>query len=243
MGKKSKKKKRQVSGLEKKPAAINLDSADNQVEQPVEDGISSSVADRAAEEEPAARAREETAGPVPEKKGEKTREPPVVFSIQEKINRNITVRSRLRRMLPDLVRVLLALSVIGIGAAIWWKPPLMSASFPITTFKYKDQPIQEAALFRPLAMQERYYVKLPAKLENRYEWFAIDRRREVVALTEEPGHSFLGKPAIKRGDDLGLDLEFRNIDGHEWLIYFYQEAIVFSNNLLTVRLDTEQPQD
>jgi len=142
-------------------------------------------------------------------------------------------------MLPDIMRVVIAFSVIIIGVAIWLKPPLLSASFPRTTYIYKDGAAQAANLYRPLAMQERYYVELPEKLANRYQWFAIDRRREEVALCEEPQRRFFGKRAIKRGDPLGLDLEFRDLDGSEWLIHFYTDAIVFSNNLLTVRLDTK----
>jgi hypothetical protein len=142
-------------------------------------------------------------------------------------------------MLPDILRVVLAFSVIAFGSVIWLKPPLFKASFPITTFRYKGKAAQTARLYRPIAMQERYYVELPQKIEGRYQWFAIDRRREEVALCEEPSRRFFGKKAIRRGDPLGLDLEFRNIDGSEWLIHFYIDSIVFSNNLLSVRLDTD----
>ena len=169
----------------------------------------------------------------PEEKPEKPETP------KDSIKPASLPQSRIRRMLPDVLRVLLALTVIGVGIAIWVKPPLFTASFPHTTFQYKNGSAQEAALYRPLAMQERYYVELPEKLENRYQWFAIDRRREEVALCDEPPHRFFGKKAIRRGDSLGLDLEFRDIDGSEWLIYFYTDAIVFSNNLLSVRLDTK----
>jgi len=171
---------------------------------------------------------------------EKEPAPTQISAVEEKINRDIKTRSRLRRMLPDIIRVALALTVIGVGTAIWWKPPLLTATFPVTTYKYKTGPVKHAYLYRPLAMQERYYVKLAQKLEDRYEWFAIDRRREVVALAEEPKHTFLGKMAIKRADPLGLDLEFRKIDGSEWQINFYEDAIVFSNKLLCVRLDTKK---
>jgi hypothetical protein len=68
----------------------------------------------------------------------------------------------------------------------------------------------------------------------------VDRRREVVALTEAPRHRALGLQAIRRSDPLGLDLEFRKLDGSEWQIAFLDDAIVFSNTLLTVRLDTQQ---
>lgn len=165
---------------------------------------------------------------------------PPISAIEEKLNQHIKAKSRMRRMLPDIIRVVLAFTVISIGVAIWWKPPLMTASFPVTTYIHKNSLPREAALFRPMAMQERYYVQLPEKLEGRYEWFAIDRRQEVVALCEEPVHSFLGNKAIKRGDPLGMDLEFRTIEGHEWLIHFFTDAIVFSNNVLSVRLDTKQ---
>jgi len=143
-------------------------------------------------------------------------------------------------MLPDLLRVFLALSVIAIGIAIWFQPPIFKASFPHTTFQHRGKSARDATLYRPAAMPERYYIELPEKLENRYQWFAVDRRREVVAACEEPLHSFLGKKAIRRGAPLGLDLEFRKLDGSEWLIHFYIDAIVFSNNVLAVRLDIKK---
>ena len=86
-------------------------------------------------------------------------------------------------------------------------------------------------------MPTRYYIEVPRQLANRYTWFAVDRRREVAALSEEPRHLFLGKKAIKRSDPLGLDLEFRKLDHSEWQVHFFDDAIVFSNDVLTVRLD------
>lgn len=149
-------------------------------------------------------------------------------------------KSRMQRMLPDLLRALLALSVIAFGIAIWFQPPIFEASFPHTTFQHRGKGVQEAILYRPIAMPERYYIELPEKLEDRYQWFAVDRRREVVAACEEPSHRFLGKRAIRRGGALGLDLEFRKLDGSEWLIHFYADAIVFSNNVLSVQLEIKK---
>lgn len=148
-------------------------------------------------------------------------------------------RPRWRRWMPDLIKVALALVVIGIAAAIWYQPPLVKAHFPYVSYVFFGQRFEDAVLLRPLAMPTRYYVALPEKLANRYQWFAVDRRREVVALTEAPRHRALGLQAIRRSDPLGLDLEFRKLDGSEWQIAFLDDAIVFSNALLTVRLDTQ----
>ena len=150
------------------------------------------------------------------------------------------VRPLWRRWLPDLIKVALALVVIGVAAAIWYQPPLVKARFPYVSYVFRGQRAEDAALFRPLAMPTRYYVALPARLAGRYQWFAVDRRREVVALTEAPRHRVLGHPAIRRSEPLGMDLEFRKLDGSEWRIAFLDDAIVFSNALLTVRLDTRQ---
>ncbi|MDD4101541.1 MAG: hypothetical protein PHU80_02770 [Kiritimatiellae bacterium] len=145
--------------------------------------------------------------------------------------------SRLRRALPDIVKVALAFAFIGVAAVIWYKPPLVIADYPRVTYRYNGVWLDDAKLYRPLAMPTRYYVGLPLELAGRYEWFAVDRRREVVALTEEPSRRFMGRKAIKRGDPLGLDLEFRKIDGSEWQVFFFEESIVFSNAVLAVRLD------
>ncbi len=150
-----------------------------------------------------------------------------------------TPKSRWRRLAPDLLKVALALAVIGIAAAIWYKPPLVVADFPHLSYLYQGKRLTDATLYRPLAMPTRYYIALARPLAGRYAWFAVDRRREVVALAEEPGHRFLGRKAIKRSDPLGLDLEFRKLDGSEWQVHFFADAIVFSNAVLSVRLDAK----
>ena len=240
MGKKKKKKKKQTPKVVKHAAEKTkispVESADLPIEEPeLENPVNTSTQFKTDPET-------ETGDSSATESNKPKKEEPHLSAIEEKLNHDIQPKSRIRRMLPDIIRVALAITVIGAGVAIWWKPPLMTASFPVTTYKYKNNSVREATLYRPLAMQERYYIKLPYKVSKRYEWFAIDRRREVVALTEEPRHTFLGNTAIKRSDPLGLDLEFRKIDGHEWLIYFYSDSIVFSNNLLCVRLDTKQPE-
>lgn len=147
--------------------------------------------------------------------------------------------SRLRLLLPDLVKVALAFTVIGIGTAIWLKPPLIRASHPYVSYRYAGTTYTDATLYRPLAMPTRYYIQLPRQLADRYTWFAVDRRREVASLAEAPGHVFLGRPAIKRSDPLGLDLEFRKLDNSEWQVHFLDDAIVFSNALLAVSMQTK----
>ena len=148
-------------------------------------------------------------------------------------------KSRWRRLTPDLLKVALALAVIGIAATIWYKPPLIRTDFPYLSCRYQGVWLADATLYRPLAMPTRYYIGLPRQLAERYTWFAVDRRLEVAALTEAPRHRFLGRKAIKRSDPLGLDLEFRKLDHSEWQVHFFTDAIVFSNAVLTVRLDTK----
>ncbi len=241
MGKKKKvKKKTTAGGGMKAAAAVDSPVPAGQPPVPADDLPPEMPTAADPSRQPAAELLAESAAAPEAPPQQASAAAPAARSMADKIGCDIRVGSRLRRMLPDLIRVLLAFGVIAVGAAIWWKPPLLSASFPVTTFRYRNGPARAAALYRPVAMPERYYVRLPEKLENRYEWFAIDRRREVVALTEEPQHRFLGKTAVKRGEELGLDLEFRDIDGHEWLIYFYADAIVFSNNLLSISLDTKK---
>ena len=151
--------------------------------------------------------------------------------------------SRWRRWIPDLIKAALALAVVGLAVAIWYQPPLMTDSFPYVSYTFNGQRFEDATLYHPLAVPTRYYVALPQKLAGRYEWFAVDRRREVVALTEMPQRRSMGRLAIRRGDPLGLDLEFRRIDGSEWQIGFFDDAIVFSNAVLAVRLDAKTPKD
>ncbi len=130
--------------------------------------------------------------------------------------------------------------MIGIAAAIWYKPPLTLADFPYVSYQFQGQTLADAQLFRPLAMPTLYYIRLPKKLADRYEWFAVDRRREVVALALAPSHRFLGHDAIKRSEPLGLDLEFRKLDHTEWQVFFLKDAVVFSNAVLAVRMDTKR---
>lgn len=158
-------------------------------------------------------------------------------SVPKPLMGSALLRNRFRHLLPDLAKVALALPVIGLAVAIWFKPPLIRISRPYVSYLFGGQQATDAKLYRPLAMPTRYYVELPRTLANRYTWFAVDRRREVAAIAEEPSHSFLGKRAIRRSDPLGLDLEFRKLDNSEWQVHFFEDAIVFSNALLAVRLD------
>lgn len=144
-----------------------------------------------------------------------------------------------RRIWPDLIKVLLAIVVIAVGVVVWYQPLLIDASYPYVSYAFEGKTATDAKLYRPLAMPTRYYIELPRQLANRYQWFAVDRRREVAALTEAPKHRLLGQSAIKRSDPLGLDLEFRKLDGSEWQVHFFPDAIVFSNAALTVRMDTK----
>jgi len=147
---------------------------------------------------------------------------------------------RLRRLLPDLIKAALACVVVGLGTAIWIKPPLIRADFPRVTYQFEGETRSDAHLFRPLAMPTRYYIQLPRELAGRYGWFAVDRRREVAALAEAPRHRLLGLRAIKRSDPLGLDLEFRKLDHSEWQVHFLDDAILFSNAVMAVRLDASR---
>jgi hypothetical protein len=144
-------------------------------------------------------------------------------------------------MLPDLVKATLALAVVIAGAAIWYEPPLIRSDRPAVTYQFEGKTFSDADLYRPLAMPTRYYIGLPRTLAGRYTWFAVDRRREVAALTEAPQGRLLGRPSIKRGAPLGLDLEFRKLDNSEWRVFFLPDQIVFSNAVLSVRLSASKP--
>ena len=153
----------------------------------------------------------------------------------------LTPRGKARALLPDLLKVSLALVVIGIAGAIWYQPPLVEASRPLVTYTYGGQTRTDATLYRPLAMPTRYYIRLPKTLAGRYDWFAVDRRREVAALADAPRHRLFGKPSIRRGAHLGLDLEFRKMDNSEWQVHFLPDEIVFSNAVVAVRLGAQRP--
>jgi hypothetical protein len=147
-------------------------------------------------------------------------------------------QSRLRRLLPDIIKVGAALLIIGIALAILLKPPLLKSDFPRVTYTFNGTTYTNAVLYRPLAMPTRYYIQLPETLAGRYRTFAVDRRREVAALmTNDLNQTLLGLPAIKRSDPLGMDLEFRHLDDSVWNVFFLPETILFSNAVLTVRLD------
>ena len=150
-------------------------------------------------------------------------------------------KPRSRRLLPDLIKVILAASAIIIGSVIWYQPPLIRTEFPHLSYSYQGTWATDAKLYRPLAMPTRYYIELPHKIANRYQWFTVDRRREVAALTDAPSHRLFGTLAIKRGAPLGLDLEFRKLEESEWQVNFFSDTIVFSNNFLTIRLAVNPP--
>jgi len=151
-------------------------------------------------------------------------------------------RSRFRRLLPDIIKVALALLAVALAVALWLKPPLLRNTSPYVSYTFKGQTFTDATLYRPLSVPTRFYVGLPEKLDGRYQWFTVDRRREIAALADGPPvDTFLRWPAVWRNAPLGLDLEFRKIDGAEWQVSFLKDAVVFSNDVLSVRLDAKKP--
>lgn len=180
---------------------------------------------------------------IPEEKSEET---PLTEELTE--NKDVLSSSfypkvsRWKKWGADSIKFGLALAVLILGLAIWFQPPLVTASKPFVTYTFQGQKFEDATLYRPLAIPTRFYVKLPHELARRYQWFSIDLRREVVALSQEPERRFFNAFAVRRGDSLGLDLEFTKIDGLEWNVNFLRESIVFSNAILRVRLDTQKPE-
>ena len=145
-----------------------------------------------------------------------------------------------RRLLPDVLKVVGALIVISVALVILVIPPLVQSDFPKVTYSYNGATYTNATLYRPLAMPTRYYIALPEKIAGRYQFFAVDRRREVATLmTNKLSRTIFGMPAIKRTDPMGLDLEFRRLDNSEWRVSFLPETILFSNAVLAVRLDVK----
>lgn len=142
----------------------------------------------------------------------------------------------------DIVKVVLACSLLILGAIIWYQPPMVTVKSPYVTYIFQGKTFTDATLYRPLAIPTRFYIKLPHELARRYAWFAVDRRREIAAWAQPPTRRFFNAYAIRRSDPLGMDLEFTKIDGLEWNVGFYPESIVFSNAVLTVRIDVEQPE-
>jgi hypothetical protein len=148
--------------------------------------------------------------------------------------------SWVRRLLPDVLKVAGALIVISVALVILLNPPLVQSDFPKVTYSYNGTTYTNAILYRPLAMPTRYYIALPEKIADRYQVFAVDRRREVATLmTNTLSRSIFGMPAIKRTDPMGMDLEFRHLDNSEWRVSFLPETILFSNAVLAVRLDVK----
>ncbi len=145
--------------------------------------------------------------------------------------------SRWKKWGADSVKAMLALLMLALGVAVWWQPPLVAAKSPSVSYTFQGKVFRDAELYAPLSVPTRYYIRLPHELARRYCWFAVDRRREVAALTKEPERRIFGHYAIRRGDPLGQDLEFTKIDGLEWRVGFYADSVVFSNAILCVRLE------
>ncbi len=144
----------------------------------------------------------------------------------------------LRRFLPDVIKGVVALLLVSLAVAILLKPPLLKSDSPRVSYTFNGNTYTNAVLYRPLAMPTRYYIELPETLAGRYRCFAVDRRREVAALmTHELNQTLFGFRAIKRSDPLGMDLEFRHLDNSVWNVAFLPETILFSNDVLSVRLE------
>jgi hypothetical protein len=154
--------------------------------------------------------------------------------------RGVELVNGLRHVLPDVLKGASAFIVIIMALVILLIPPLVKSDFPKVTYSYNGTTYTNATLYRPLAMPNRYYIALPEKMAERYQYFAVDRRREVATLmTNTLSRTILGMPVIKRSDPMGLDLEFRHLDSSEWQVFFLPETILFSNAVLAIRLDVK----
>ncbi len=148
--------------------------------------------------------------------------------------------NRFRWLLPDVLKGAGACIVVIVALVILITPPLIQSDFPKVSYSYNGNTYTNALLYRPLAMPTRYYIALPEKIADRYQYFAVDRRREVATLmTNTLSRTIFGMPVVKRSDPMGLDLEFRHFDNSEWQVFFLPETILFSNAVLTVRLDVK----
>lgn len=130
------------------------------------------------------------------------------------------------------------MGLIILGVTIWFRPPLLSTSVFSAHYTGVDGSYA-LQVEKPLGLPARFYITLPKPLDNRYQWFVVDVRREVVALLDQPpsNTTWLGiLPAIKRGHWTGLDLEMREIDGKEWHIAFSAQQISFTNGDHTIEL-------
>ena len=97
--------------------------------------------------------------------------------------------SRWKKWGADSVKAVLALLMLALGVAVWWQPPLVAAKSPSVSYTFQGKVFRDAELYAPLSVPTRYYIRLPHELARRYSWFAVDRRREVAALSKEPGWS------------------------------------------------------
>ena len=166
--------------------------------------------------------------------------PDSIDPVTTKIKGIILPDKRGKHLLPDLLKGAIAFIVIIMALVILLTPPLVQSDFPKVTYSFQGTTYTNATLYRPLAMPNRYYIALPEKLAQRYQYFAVDRRREVATLmTNTLSRTILGIPVIKRTDPMGMDLEFRRLDNSEWRVSFMPETILFSNAVLAIRLDVK----
>ncbi len=138
----------------------------------------------------------------------------------------------------DLLIGLLVILAILLGASIWRTPPLIPAHDFHATATCAGQPLPPPAVYKLLGLPQRFYIRLPEIIDNRYQWFSVDMRQETVTLLpHDPATAtWFNLPAIRRTDRLGLDLEFRTLAGLEWTIAFTPDRVSFTNGRLTLTL-------
>lgn len=150
-----------------------------------------------------------------------------------------------RRLLKMLHRLDIAIVALGILALIivvtLWRTPVMIPSAVQASVEWAEPLEGQPKVYKLLGLPARFYIRLPRKLDDRYEWFTIDTRREIVSLLDDDPETttWLGFPAVHRTDDPGLDLEFRDLDGLEWRIAFENDRVRFTNGRLTVTLNAD----
>ncbi|MBK1831188.1 hypothetical protein JIN77_10650 [Verrucomicrobiaceae bacterium R5-34] len=87
----------------------------------------------------------------------------------------------------------------------------------------------EAKLFKPMKMEDVYYIHLEDNSEGRYSWFVFSPRRQMVADPIGVYHSWLGYSYTHADQASGIWLIDAKLEDN-WKVVFDGDRIDFSNS-------------
>ena len=135
--------------------------------------------------------------------------------------------------------VIFAFSFLALACAhVWHYRPLLRSTAWKAEVTHTSLGRIEAPVYQMLFRPHHLFIEVPASHRDGYGWFALDTRRQAIAVGASP-HK--GLYLVQNHDmSLGVNLTSRKI-GDSWSIHWTAAGVTFANATLSVVLTSTRP--